>query len=320
MTKDTKALSKREITAIRTREDILDVATHEFSAKGLAGARIDEIAERTATSKRMIYYHFGSKDGLYQQVLQRAYDTIRNQEQDARFEDLPPEQALRAIIGHNFDYHSEHPEFVRLVMNENMERGAYLAQSKSIQQLNVPAIAAIQELYARGVAQEVFRPGLDAIAHRDAVNHHFNVVLELFIQRRGVFDGVKFAINAQAGIAAALPFGDFLFIFALARPHQPAIEQRQTRHGHQDHQQRGDHHPGSVALVGDRCRRCRSSASRCRSRNGGCRRGSRRRNGCSDIGWLGVGRCRSHRRGRRRLGHDGGAAHQQTQSQREGGT
>ena len=56
-----KGLSKRQITAIKTREDILDVAYHEFSEKGLAGARIDEIAEKTHTSKRMIYYHFGSK-------------------------------------------------------------------------------------------------------------------------------------------------------------------------------------------------------------------------------------------------------------------
>ena len=48
-------------------------------------------------------------------------------------------------------------------MTENMERGAYLAQSKSIQQLNVPAIQAIRQLYDRGVAAKVFRPGLDPI-------------------------------------------------------------------------------------------------------------------------------------------------------------
>lgn len=163
MTKDTKGLSKREITAIRTREDILDVATHEFSAKGLAGARIDEIAERTATSKRMIYYHFGSKDGLYQQVLQRAYDTIRNQEQDARFEDLPPEQALRAIIGHNFDYHSEHPEFVRLVMNENVLKGEHIAAIPSMRARNRTVIAALGAILQKGVDQGVFRDGIDPI-------------------------------------------------------------------------------------------------------------------------------------------------------------
>jgi hypothetical protein len=48
-------------------------------------------------------------------------------------------------------------------MTENMERGAYLAQSKSIQELNVPAIQAIRHLYERGVAQGVFRAGLDPV-------------------------------------------------------------------------------------------------------------------------------------------------------------
>ena len=49
----------------RTRRDILDVATEEFAARGFSGARVDVIAERTRTSKRMIYYYFGGKEGLY---------------------------------------------------------------------------------------------------------------------------------------------------------------------------------------------------------------------------------------------------------------
>jgi len=50
--------------------EILSVATLEFAGKGLAGARIDEIAAATRTSKRMIYYYFGSKEGLYVAVLE----------------------------------------------------------------------------------------------------------------------------------------------------------------------------------------------------------------------------------------------------------
>ena len=53
--------------------EILSVATKEFADKGLAGARIDEIAAATRTSKRMIYYYFGNKDGLYVAVLEAAY-------------------------------------------------------------------------------------------------------------------------------------------------------------------------------------------------------------------------------------------------------
>src|SRR3954464_3041214 len=57
----------------RTKADILDVAAAEFGEKGLAGARIDEIAALTQTSKRMIYYYFGSKEGLYLAVLEESY-------------------------------------------------------------------------------------------------------------------------------------------------------------------------------------------------------------------------------------------------------
>lgn len=142
---------------------ILEVATTEFANKGLSGARIDEIAAATRTSKRMIYYYFGSKEGLYIAVLEEAYRRMRRIEGDLHLEDLPPEEALRRLVGFTFDHHHSNPDFIRLVMSENMERGVYLAQSKSIQELNVPAIQAIRSLYDRGVAAGVFRPGLDPI-------------------------------------------------------------------------------------------------------------------------------------------------------------
>jgi len=55
--------------AERTKADILAVATEEFATYGLSGARVDAIAERTRTSKRMIYYYFKGKEGLYRAVL-----------------------------------------------------------------------------------------------------------------------------------------------------------------------------------------------------------------------------------------------------------
>ena len=56
-----------------TRQNIIEIASEEFALNGLAGARIDEIAARTRTSKRMIYYYFGDKDGLYLSALENAY-------------------------------------------------------------------------------------------------------------------------------------------------------------------------------------------------------------------------------------------------------
>ena len=142
---------------------ILEVATTEFAEKGLSGARIDEIAAATQTSKRMIYYYFGNKEGLYLAVLEESYRRMRSIEAQLNLDDLPPEDALRRLVGFTFDHHHGNPGYIRLVMSENMERGSYLAQSKIIQELNVPAIGAIAKLYARGVAQAVFRPGLDPI-------------------------------------------------------------------------------------------------------------------------------------------------------------
>jgi AcrR family transcriptional regulator len=139
------------------------VATAEFANKGLSGARIDEIAAVTSTSKRMIYYYFGSKEGLYIAVLEESYRRMRTIEAELHLENLAPVPALRRLVEFTFDHHSSNEDYIRLVMNENIERGAYLAQSKNIQQLNVPAIAAIKELYDRGVEQGVFRPGLDPL-------------------------------------------------------------------------------------------------------------------------------------------------------------
>ena len=145
---------------VRTMAGILEAATKEFAAKGLSGARIDAIANATQTSKRMIYYYFGSKEGLYVAVLEESYRRMRHIESELHLEDLAPEAALRRLVEFTFDHHSSNPDYIRLVMTENMERGAFLAQSKTIQELNVPAIEAIRKLYERGVASGVFRPGL----------------------------------------------------------------------------------------------------------------------------------------------------------------
>jgi len=147
----------------RTMADILAVATREFAEKGLAGARIDDIADAMRTSKRMIYYYFGSKEGLYVAVLEGAYGRMRAIEADLHLDDLAPEPALRRLVGFTVDYQLANPDFIRLVMNENMYRGEYLKQSALIQQLNVPAIDGLRRVYERGVATGAFRAGIDPV-------------------------------------------------------------------------------------------------------------------------------------------------------------
>ncbi len=146
----------------RTKEEILRVAIQEFGEKGLAGARIDAIAAATKTSKRMIYYYFGSKDGLYLAALEQSYAAVRDGELQLQLDAMDPETALRCIVTVMFDHHLANENYIRIVMSENMNRGLYLAKSAKIQQLNRPAITLLRTIYTRGVQAGVFRPGLDA--------------------------------------------------------------------------------------------------------------------------------------------------------------
>ena len=143
--------------------DILSVATREFADKGLAGARIDVIAKAMSTSKRMIYYYFGSKEGLYLAVLEEAYRRMRAIESDLHLNDLPPEDTLRRLIGFTVDYQLANPDFIRLVMTENIHRAEYLRRSEAIQQLNVPAIDGLKRVLQRGLEAGLFRGGIDPV-------------------------------------------------------------------------------------------------------------------------------------------------------------
>ena len=158
-----KARRQRVNNPEGTRRNIIEVATAEFANKGFSGGRVDDIAARTKTSKRMIYYYFGGKEGLYIAVLEAAYRSIRSIEVTLDLEHQHPEQALRALIAFTFDYQNTHPEFVRLVMNENILNGAYLGRSKEIQQLNATVIDALRDLISRGQHEGVFRRDVDPV-------------------------------------------------------------------------------------------------------------------------------------------------------------
>lgn len=154
---------KRTNDPERVRRDILEVARREFVEHGLSGARVNEIAERTATSKRMIYYYFTDKDGLYQAVIEDAYQRIRALERTLDLEHLPPVEALAALAGFTFDYHADNPDFVRLVMVENIHHARHLKRLARIGEINSSAIDMIRELHQRGVADGVFRGDVDPV-------------------------------------------------------------------------------------------------------------------------------------------------------------
>jgi AcrR family transcriptional regulator len=145
------------------KRDILAVAKDEFARKGFSGARVDEIAARTRTSKRMIYYYFGDKEGLYVAVLEDVYGNIRSVESSLDLDSLEPEMALKSLVGFTFDYQNSHPEFVRLVMIENIHEAAHMKRSLAIQNLNITVIDTLRRIIMRGEKSGVFRKGLDPI-------------------------------------------------------------------------------------------------------------------------------------------------------------
>ncbi|UCH73504.1 MAG: TetR family transcriptional regulator [Rhodospirillales bacterium] len=129
----------------------------------LSGARIDEIAAKTKCSKRMIYYYFDSKEGLYPRKLEAAYSRVRAFEASLELDDLPPAKALERLVRFTFDHHNDHEDSIRLVMIENIHHAQYLAQSSRIQDLNLGAIDAVRRLLERGVQEGLFRAGHDPV-------------------------------------------------------------------------------------------------------------------------------------------------------------
>ncbi|MGY2904367.1 TetR/AcrR family transcriptional regulator [Bradyrhizobium sp. URHC0002] len=147
----------------RTRQEILDAATHEFVEHGLAGARVEAIAARTATVKRMIYYYFGSKEGLYLAVLEQAYAGIRTAEMGLDLLVLQPVEAIRRLVEFTFDYHEANPGFSRLVSIENIHNGAHMARSEPIHGVNQGVIEIMTAVISKGQQSGIFRRDISAL-------------------------------------------------------------------------------------------------------------------------------------------------------------
>ena len=147
----------------RTRAAILAAATREFTAHGLAGARVDGIAEQSGVNKRMIYHYFGDKEGLYLAVLEDIYAGIRTAEIGLRLDDREPAEGMRELVLFTWDYFLEHPEFLSLLATENLHKAVHLKRSKKVLELHSPLIGMLSRLLRRGEAMKVFRAGVDPV-------------------------------------------------------------------------------------------------------------------------------------------------------------
>jgi TetR/AcrR family transcriptional regulator len=145
------------------KQRILAAATAEFARHGTSGARINEIARRADTNKRMIYHYFGGKDGLYTAVLESTYGAFRAAERKLNIGDLPPERGMQRLVEFTFDYCAKNPTLIALLNDENLHRGRHIARSSQVRQLYSPLIETIEGLLERGARLRLFRNGIDPV-------------------------------------------------------------------------------------------------------------------------------------------------------------
>src|SRR5262245_4786439 len=147
----------------RTKQRILSAATEEFARYGLGGARVDRIAQRAGTNKRMLYYYFRDKDNLFLAALEGCYAHIRAAERALDLEHLEPRQALARLVQFTWDYFLEHPEFLTLLNSENLHKGRHVRRSPRVPQLHSPLVETLGAILRRGERAGVFRRGVDPV-------------------------------------------------------------------------------------------------------------------------------------------------------------
>jgi AcrR family transcriptional regulator len=136
-----------------TRQRLLDAATEEFAARGIAGARVDRIADLARSNKAQIYHYFGSKDGLFDAVFDRVVEaTVSETPIDAA--DLPE------YAGRLFDRYEQHPEIQRLATWYRLERADSDHPIGAIVAGDAAKVKAIAEAQQAGSLTTRFEPAV----------------------------------------------------------------------------------------------------------------------------------------------------------------
>ena len=148
---------------VATRKKLLSAARLEFARHGLAGARVDEIAERAGVNKQLVYHYFGDKDALYLAVLEWVYEDIREQERRLNLEGLPPDKAIRKLIEASFDHLAANPDFIVLLNDENRGGARHVRGSTRLEAMHSPLVKSVSHILNEGVRAGVFRKGIDPV-------------------------------------------------------------------------------------------------------------------------------------------------------------
>ena len=145
-----------------TRNKILKAATRIFARYGYDGGSVEKISKSAKSVDRMIYYYFGSKEGLFIEVMENAYRRMNDAELKLKLSNSKPVEGLYEVIGFVLSYYRKNPEFITLLNLENLQRGKHIAKSQRAREYSSPAIATVGELLQTGIAQGLFRADVSA--------------------------------------------------------------------------------------------------------------------------------------------------------------
>ena len=172
MIKKAKAGAKRNPE--RTKGRLLRAAIRVYSAKGFHGVAVDEIVELAGTNKRMVYHYFGSKQGIYLAALVEVFSRLAQVEIHALEDTAPPDEKLQHLLAANFKFLDENPEFVRLLLWENLAEGRHISRHPELVNKN-PFMDRFRAIIHEGVAQGIFH------APRDIKHLLINIIALCFI-------------------------------------------------------------------------------------------------------------------------------------------
>jgi TetR/AcrR family transcriptional regulator len=156
-----KQRDRKTRNADLAQETILDVARKNFVARGLAGARMDEIARDSGYSKAMLYHYFGSKNALYVAVLEQTY---RRDITPRRFVDVSavgPISALEQFVREGAESIRKDPSILHLLSIENIHRAEYLCKSSLPGKTYAKLKNHLKDIVDQGERNGVFRSGID---------------------------------------------------------------------------------------------------------------------------------------------------------------
>ncbi len=213
-------MARRSNDPARVRDKILKQATEEFARLGFEGARVDRIARRCGLSKNMLYYYFGSKQGLFLAALERIYQTLRDQQKDLAVRASDPLAAMAQLVRHTFEAFRDNPAAIRLMNEENKHRGKYIRQSARMRELYNPLVETIRLVLDRGLADGRFRPGLDpAVIYLTLSSLCYHYLSNQYT--------LEIALDRDLGSDAAQKIWlahvtDLVLLYCVSEPHAPA--------------------------------------------------------------------------------------------------